>query len=203
MKKISGFIFGLAFATAAAYASPCTISAASSSASSCSGAVPASAALGTVSGVYGFAGVPPTIGASYSESVYADASNPFAAGDDTFVLTLTNMSGTGIEHVTLNNFTLASSVAVGTGSGIAATTISEAGGVISFNFTPTELTPSTATEQLIVYTNTTAWNSLGTTGIIDGTAGSGAGLEPTPEPMSMTLLGGGLALVGALRLRRK
>jgi hypothetical protein len=204
MKKISGLILGLAIATATAFAAPCAVNLAS--AAGCTASLPASAALSTVTGTYAFSGPPATIGASYSESVYADASNPFASGDDTYVLTLTSITGTGIEHVTLSSFLFSPSIDVAFTTGeTAPTTITSAGGVISFNFTPSELGAGPGPEYLIVYTSTKTFNGLGTTGIIDGTAGSGVGLQPTstPEPMSMSLLGGGLALIGVLRLRRK
>lgn len=210
MKKISSLIFGLAFATVVAYSSPCTITTATASASTCTSAAGGSVVASTgAAQPYGFTGAPPTIGASYVETVNSgDAGNPFGATDDEYVLTLTNITGTGIEHVTLSNFGAASQIEVGFSGGTAATNITESGGIISFNFTPTELEAGPGPETLIVYTNTKTWNGSGTTGIIDGTAGSGIGFEPTvpttaPEPMSMSLLGGGLALLGALRFRRK
>jgi hypothetical protein len=42
--------------------------------------------------------------------------------------------------------------------------------------------------------------------IQDQLSANGIGFQPaaaTPEPVSMTLLGGGLALLGAVRLRKK
>jgi hypothetical protein len=169
--------------------------------------LPTSAPILTESGTYAFPAVPAQdIAGTYKEWAYADAANPLGAGDTTIVLQLTDTSGPAtIERATLANFTAASqtSVAYLATSTVAPTSSTKdtLGDVIAFNFTG--LTPGDV-ETLIVYTNIVN-ATPGLVSIEDGSAGYGVGISPgaAPEPMSMSLLGGGLALLGALRFGRK
>ena len=79
------------------------------------------------------------------------------------------------------------------------------GGVVGFNYQSTNLTGTDSTQLLVVQTNATNYMA-GLLSIQDRQSANGLGFQPvaaTPEPVSMTLLGGGLALLGAVRLRKK
>lgn len=81
-----------------------------------------------------------------------------------------------------------------------------AGDTVNFLYTgANELAPGQYTPWLEIVTNATAYNKLGTAGAIDGGGFSGSGFyEPVvPEPMTMGLFGGGLALLGIARWRRR
>ena len=154
----------------------------------------------------------PTVSANYTESVYADQSNLFCAGCLDFVinLTATNASGSNdnIERVTTSSFAGFSVIAGYTGTGAAPATVGldPAGKVVSFNYTNgSTLAPNTSTATLMIETNAKQFTT-GYVSIQDGTTAYGNGYAPsaaTPEPMSMSLLGAGLAGFGLLGLRRR
>jgi hypothetical protein len=75
--------------------------------------------------------------------------------------------------------------------------------VVNFQFN-TPISPNQATPYLIIETNA-KYFVPGTFTAQDGVAATLTGFAPTsaPEPVSMSLLGGGLALVGIARWRRK
>jgi len=170
-------------------------------------AMPSGTIVGTASGAYIFPAIPaPDISGTFVETVYKDPSNPFGAGDETFVLVITvgaNTNNATVERATLGYFTpvqVQASYLTGTASAPVTATRDAAGGVVGFNFAG--LTPGQV-ETLVVYTNWTQPLTVGTVSIINGTSGYAAGLEPAPEPVTMSLLGGGLAVLGLLRFRRK
>ena len=82
------------------------------------------------------------------------------------------------------------------------------GDAISFFFNINNVQPGQTTDLLVVKTDATSYNTNGSIGLQDGTAGNANGLSfapassSTPEPVSMGLLGSGLAVLGLARLRR-
>jgi hypothetical protein len=79
------------------------------------------------------------------------------------------------------------------------------GGVVGFNYqNAANLTGTQSTQLLVIETNAKSFTA-GVLSVQDGLAANGIGFQPaaTPEPVSMSLLGGGLALVGFARWRRK
>ena len=79
------------------------------------------------------------------------------------------------------------------------------GAVIGFNYqNVANLTGTQSTQLLVVQTNATNYMG-GLMSVQYGQAANGVGFQPaaaTLEPISMSLPGGGLALLGAARLRR-
>jgi hypothetical protein len=209
MKKVITLGLGLTVSAVLATAGPVAIGNGSSVTPGSVTTLPTSAAFLTASGSYIFPGAPAPpqdIAGTYIEWAYADASNPLGHGDTTIVLQLTDTNGPAtIERATLSNFTAASltDVAYLNTSSVAPTgaTKDVNGDVIGFAFAG--LTKGEV-ETLIVYTNDTNATLTGTVSIQNGTTGYNNGISPSsvPEPVSMSLLGGGLALLGALRFRR-
>jgi hypothetical protein len=83
------------------------------------------------------------------------------------------------------------------------------GDTINFFFTSSsqdgQLMVGQTSAWLEVDTNAFSYDSLGEIGVIDGGTASSAGFEPSgsvPEPATMALLGGGLALLGVARWRK-
>jgi len=160
----------------------------------------------TVSGVIS----PGTFTANYTESVYSDPSNTFCAGCLDFVYTVNNTGGSGvIERVTGFSYDTVVMTDVGyetgTGSNAPSTVDRSANGnVVGFNFLGTaEINPGQTSDTLVIETNARSWTT-GLVSIQDGSAGTSNGLAPSsvPEPVSMGMLGGGLALLGIARWRR-
>ena len=81
------------------------------------------------------------------------------------------------------------------------------GDVVSFSYELVNIQPGQTSDLLVIATNATNYATNGTIGIQDGVAGSASGFSfsptaATPEPVSMGLLGGGLALLGIARMRK-
>ncbi len=213
MKNLLNLGLGFAVAAALATASPIGTLTPGSSPTVPNAAVTApTATLVGSTGLHAYTFTPPVPGATadiagtYSESVFADTSNPFASGDDTFVLTFTvGAPYGGVERATIGGFaglSVVADYASPSVAGTAPTSVAESpAGVVSYNFAAIS---QADTETLVIYTNYAGPVTMGSGLSLQNQYGiNGVGLTPGPEPMSMSLLGGGLALLGALRLRTK
>lgn len=178
-----------------------------------SGATLVASASGTFSSL--------TFTANYLEDVYSDPTNTYCAGCLDWIIRLSDTgavgSGSGIiEHITASAFgTFLTDVGINTtgapgltatSGGIAPHDINRAGGgdVLSFNFADSTFSPGDTTDLLEIETNARGVVP-GTLSAIDGGSAEAVAYGPTavPEPVTMGLLGGGLALLGIARLRSK
>jgi hypothetical protein len=173
--------------------------------------MPVGLALASVSGTLN----PQTTGGisgNYTENVYADANNVFCAGCLDFVITVkdtTDPSGDPIERVTSSSFAgfMVDAGVGGDGSGVTPLDVTRStdGKVVGFEFGGSStLTAGGSTKSLMIETNAMGYVP-GVLSIQDGSSATASGFAPTaaPEPMSMSLLGGGLVGLGLFRLRRR
>jgi hypothetical protein len=171
--------------------------------------LPSATLIGTASG--SFLGAS-DISGNYMEWAYSDLANPYGPGDDTFVLKITvgpNTGGNVIESATLGGwgaYSVTADYLAGSAQGAGAS--ESVGDTVKYTFAPVPagpgpgLTPGEI-ETLVLYTNASSGVGPDLISIQDGSSGNGSGLSPAvPEPMSMSLVGGGLALLGMLRFRR-
>jgi hypothetical protein len=78
------------------------------------------------------------------------------------------------------------------------------GDTISLDYTVAPITPTTTADWILVATNATSFDNLGTTNVIDGGSGSVVSFEPAvPEPMSLSLILAGGSMLMARRPGRK
>jgi hypothetical protein len=142
--------------------------------------------------------------------VYSDTSNSFCSGCLDFVYQVTRTGGSDpVERITGGSFAgFSTDVGFVTGSpGSTPGTVdrSSNGSVVGFNYLGVNsLMDGQGTQLLVVETNTKTYTTSGMS-VQDFQAANGLAFQPTsvPEPISMSLLGGGLALVGLARWRRK
>ena len=139
--------------------------------------------------------------------VVADPFNTWCAGCLDFVYEFTNLGGDANERFSMFNFA-GFNIDVGTnpfGMHDPTTIDRSLGGlVIGFNYPAADqISPGQSTPLLVIETDALAFTS-GFVSAQDGTAGYGFAYAPSaiPEPASLALLGGGLALAGGM-LRRK
>lgn len=155
------------------------------------------------------------------EIVVEDAANPFGAGKLSFVYQVHDATGdvgriSGSSYAGFLpdvgvNVPLAPFFTSGTAIPITIDRSSGVGDVVGFNFTPM-ITPDAGSSdtsfELIVRTDASSFGT-GSIGVIDGGGQTLFGfaptaLVPTPEPVSMLLIGGGLfALAGLRRFSRR
>ncbi|HEY4901214.1 MAG TPA: PEP-CTERM sorting domain-containing protein [Terriglobales bacterium] len=145
----------------------------------------------------------PTFTVTYSEWVMADPFNTWCAGCLDFVFQFTNNGGDSNERFSMYNYA-GFLIDVGTNPfGIHdPTTIDRSinGPVIGFNFPAgDQISMGQTTPLLVIETNALHWVP-GFASAQDGTAGYGFAYGPSaiPEPASLALVGGGLALIGGL-----
>ena len=151
-----------------------------------------------------------TFTANATAWVYSDTGNTFCSGCLDFVYMVTRTGGNDpIERITAGNFAgyLVDAGVVASSPGVAPSSVNRSadGGVVGFNYQSTNLTGTNSTQLLVIQTNATNYMA-GLMSVQDQLSVNGVGFQPaaaTPEPVSMTLLGGGLALLGAARLRKK
>jgi hypothetical protein len=148
-----------------------------------------------------------TFTANVTASVYSDSANTFCAGCLDFVYMVTRTGGNDpIERLTAGSFAdyLVDAGVVTSSPGFAPSSVDRTvdGGVVGFSYAgAANLTDDNSTQLLVVQTNSMAYMP-GLLSVQDRLAANGAGFQPTPEPISMSLLGGGLALIGFGRWRR-
>lgn len=146
----------------------------------------------------------PTFTATYSEWVMADPFNTWCSGCLDFVFQFTNNGGDSNERFSMYNYA-GFLVDVGTNPfGVHdPTTIDRSvnGPVIGFNFPASDqISTGQSTPLLVIETNAVLYTT-GYASAQDGTAGYGFAYSPfaaVPEPASLALVGGGLALIGGL-----
>ena len=205
---------GLALSLSSAWATPTGDAAGTAAAAPSALTVGSSAAVvATASGSMSSG----TFTANYIENVYTDPTNEFCAGCLTWVIQVADTGGDAIEAVKASNFGgFLTDIGVSTNGapGMSNGTVnpftvdrSSSGNVITWDFTgqngANEIYPGMTSVLLEIETNAKTY----VPGFVNadddlpaGAAGYGAGAAP--EPMSMGLLGGGLALLGVARWRR-
>jgi PEP-CTERM motif len=220
MKKVYSVVLGLAFATVSAYAAACPL-ASLGSVSSCALTAGANAPGGSInifntSINFSAAGGGNSYAGVFTENVLKnDPNNPWGMGAETFVYTITVNSAVsanggieGIQHFTPGGFggvlTSVGYLVSGSNDPTSINRQAGSGTIVDFSFIPGQIAAG-QTETVVVYTNATflGVNSAGLNDDVATTVTPLLGPSLVPEPTSMSLIGGGLALLGLLRFRRK
>lgn len=183
--------------------------------------------LATASGAVTFPVTPNPLSANFTEWVYKDPSPDLACPtggclDFVYQFTDTTKGASATYPGVIERMTGSSYTGFLTDVGYVATTGKNSGGstadiapnatdrsalpgdVVAFDFQGVaNVTPGEESDLLVIKTDAHNY-AVGTIGIQDGVAGSAVGFAPSsvPEPVTMGLLGGGLALLGIARWRR-
>ena len=214
MKRIATLVTaGLAISLSSAFATPTGDAAGTAAATPSALTVGAGATVvANVSGSMSSG----TFTSNYVENVYSDPNNEFCAGCLDWVIQVSDTGGDAIEAVKASNFGgVLTDIGVSTNGapGMTNGTVSpftvdrsSSGNVITWDFTGTgganEIYPGMTSVLLEIETNSTTYVPGFLNADDDLPAGAAAYGAATPEPMSVALLGGGLALLGVARLRR-
>jgi hypothetical protein len=170
------------------------------------GAVPVAGKVADT-GVVAFGNL--TTGGFVQERVFANAANPFGAGDLTFVYQFAVTAG-DIGRLTASLYgAFATNVTQTNTLGMISAFSADRGGSgdpIGFNFTnPPGVTPGQTSQFLIIDTNATNFTA-GNIGVIDAVTSNIPGFAPAgqvPEPASVVMFGLGFAGMCGYTLRRR
>jgi hypothetical protein len=196
--------FGLAISLPSAFASPITNGGATTSVAISPGMVGTKVAD---TGVLSFSSST-FVSGTLEQQVYREAGGTL---DFYYLVTNSASSKDNIGRMTTNNFagfTTDVSYLLSGGTMPTSADRSTAGDTIGFDFQVSgsnTLQPGTSSDWLEISTNATQFSLIGTSNVIDGGVGTVNTYSPTatPEPMSMSLMGAGLAGFGLLGLRRR
>ena len=172
--------------------------------------------IATSSGSLNFGSTPNPLSGTYTESVVRDSTTGFLDFVYSVTDTTTGYNSTypgileGVSMASFTGFTTDIGYVAGTGTSPVPMSMGRTEDVVNFSWNgfngsnSTPIDPGETIPTLVIKTDA-SYYTLGTLGATDGIGGNATVYGPTstPEPVSMSLLGGGLFIIGGLRLRRK
>jgi len=199
MKNLMILGLGLAMTAALATAGPTTLTGTSTLLNN---VVALTGPIATLSGSWiVYPGETADVAATYTENVYSTGSGDVFAITVTPAATFSSPSHL-IEQTSFNGLDGYAVAAAGLTTNALTVNGYSAGGVPNF-FYNGGIPQGGASETVYIYTNYAGPLGYSYATLQDGSTYQGQILTPGPEPMSLSLLGGGLALLGALRFRTK